>query len=240
MDKLDLVMTLRNNPWIFSWRWKQLEKPGLHRRVVRFGDDVVIEGFPRSANTFATYAFKQANAERNLKIGNHFHSPAQFILAAKFGVPAMLVIRAPTDAVLSFMVFEPTMSAKEGFRRYVAFHKPLIPIQSSFVAVRFDEVISDFDRGIARLNRRFNTDFAPFAHTKARAEALMGFIETDRANNASKHPKLLGDEMKEPIPSRVKKEARSKLKEQIEDVKLVAVRREAEQLYLQIVDGIPR
>jgi hypothetical protein len=231
-------MALRNNPWIFSWRWKQLEEPGLHRRVVRFGDDVVIEGFPRSANTFATYAFTQANANRELKIGNHFHSPAQFLLAAKFGVPAMLVIRAPTDAVLSFMVFEPTMSAKEGLRRYIAFHKPLTAIRHSYVVVQFEEVISDFDRAIARLNCRFGTEFAPFGHTPERAKNLIELIDRDRAARSISHPKLLGDVLKNPIPSREKQQAQVQRREEFQDPSLTDLRSMADGLHAQIVSSI--
>lgn len=231
VDRLDVAMWLRNNPAFFSWRWKQLERPTLHRRVVRPGDDLVIEGFPRSANTFATYAFMKANAERNLKIGNHFHSPAQFILAARYDIPAVLVIREPLDAVLSLMVFLPQMSARDGLRRYIGFHEPLLRIRSGFVAARFQEVVGNVDEIIARVNQRFGTSYNHFGHTAERNADLLNWIEADRNARAVDHPELLGDSMKKPLPSREKTLARQKRSAEIEDPDLAQLLDHARSLY---------
>lgn len=230
MDRLDLMLLVRNNPWFFSWRWKRLEHPDLHRRVVRPGDDVVIEGYPRSANTFATYAFEQAQG-RKLKMGNHFHSPAQFHLAARYGVPAMLVIRQPRDAALSYMVFSPGMSASDALRRYIGFHKPLIGIADRFIVAPFEEITSDFDCSIDRLNRKFSTAFNPFDHTKARAQDLLTRIDAERDSRAGGHPELLGNTLAKSVPSEEKKAARRAREQEIDHPALARLRDEAEDLY---------
>ena len=234
IDHIDVVLWLRNNPTFFAWRWKQQEHPTLHRRVVRRGDDLVIEGFPRSANTFATYAFMQANADRSLKIGNHFHSPAQFKLAQRYGVPAVLVIREPRDAVLSLMVFLPQMNAREGLRRYVAFHQALPAIRANFIVARFQEVTGNFDQVIARLNQRFGTDFALLGHTPERNAALLDWIETDRNARAIDHPELLGDLMKKPLPSNEKSLARQKRQAEMDDPSIAPLLKQATSLYQQL------
>lgn len=231
IDRLEIALWLRNNAALFAWRWKRLEHPTLHRRVVRRGDDLVIEGFPRSANTFATYAFMQANAHRNLKVGNHFHSPAQFKLARRYGVPAVLLIREPKDAVLSLMVYLPWMSAREGLRRYIAFHEPIRAITSSFVVAKFEDVTSDFDHVIDSVNRTFGTDFELFGHTSEREKALLEWIEADRNVRATDHPDLLGDAMKLPLPSREKALARAKRESEFDEPDVTKLLKRAQSIY---------
>ncbi|MCR6673603.1 hypothetical protein [Devosia ginsengisoli] len=175
---------------------------------------MVIEGFPRSANTFATYAFEEAQG-RPVKMGNHFHSPAQFLLAAKFGVPAMLVIREPVAAALSLMVFSDGMSARDALRRYIGFHEPLLPVREHFVVAPFDEVIENFDAPIARLNGRFGTAFKPFNHTRERASALLLRIDRERDERAGDHPDLLDNAFKKSVPSAEKSDARDARKAEL-------------------------
>jgi len=148
----------RNQPFVFATLAPLRERYPYRRRVVRVGDDVVIEGFPRSANTYATEAFLRLQ-ERDIRIGNHFHSPAQFLLASKFKVPAILVLRYPDDAILSLLIFYPKSSATELANRYISFHRPLLSIRSDFVVAPFEEVTQSFSRSISRLNVRFGTNF---------------------------------------------------------------------------------
>jgi hypothetical protein len=229
MDLLDLKIAAKNNPWVFSQRWKFLEKQGLHRRVVRPGDDLVIEGYPRSANTFATYAFEEAQA-RPIKLGNHFHSPAQFILAARYNVPAMLVIRDPVDAALSFMVFS-QCSAREALRRYVAFHEPLSEVRSYFTVAPFEEIITDFDKTITRFNQYFGTQFKLFDHTVDRAAALITRIDNERSARADAHPNLLSNSLGKSTPSAEKYAARVKIRFEIEAAELSPLLSKAQGLY---------
>ncbi len=72
-----------------------LRNGGGGRRFVRRDSDVVIDGFERSANTFAYFAFMAANPTAH-RVGHHTHSPAQFYWAARWGVPALLLLRERT------------------------------------------------------------------------------------------------------------------------------------------------
>ena len=64
---------------------------------------VVIEGFPRSGNSFARRAFIMAQDETFdvTRIAHHLHVPAQVIRAARWRIPTLVLIRRPKDAVLS-------------------------------------------------------------------------------------------------------------------------------------------
>ena len=137
--KLLLQTKARNTPWILEGFWRlrnrdKMQSSARTRRVVERGDPVCIEGYPRSANTFACDAFVLAQGKSlanvptegyPIPMGNHFHSPAQFHLAKKYGVPALLVLREPMDAALSWVVFsDGDMGPEATLRSYVNFTKP--------------------------------------------------------------------------------------------------------------------
>src|SRR5579885_65924 len=74
------------------------------RKLVDENTDVVIEGYMRCGNYFAVYAFEHAQPGR-VRIAHHFHAPAQLMVAARLGVPSILLLRHPRDAVLSALVY---------------------------------------------------------------------------------------------------------------------------------------
>src|SRR2546428_11249384 len=55
-------------------------------RVVTRDSELVIEGFPRSSNTFSIVAFETAQA-RPVKVKHHLHTAAQIIQAVRWGIP---------------------------------------------------------------------------------------------------------------------------------------------------------
>ncbi len=133
-----------------------------HGQLVRSGDDIVIDGFPRSANSTAEAAFRLAQGGRPLRLAHHCHAPAQFLLAARLNVPAILLLRAPDGAVLSAAeAHGPGTSLKRLYRDYIAFHRPLVGREADFVIAPFEEVTRDFGAAVLRLNDRFGCRFAP-------------------------------------------------------------------------------
>ena len=49
------------------------------------GSAIVVDGFPRSGNTFAVCAFMSANPNA-AHVARHIHLPVQFALAERYGV----------------------------------------------------------------------------------------------------------------------------------------------------------
>ena len=68
--------------------------------VIGSRTELVIDGFTRSATTFAVYAFQLAQ-DRPIRLAHHLHAPAQLIEAARRGIPTMALIREPQGAILS-------------------------------------------------------------------------------------------------------------------------------------------
>src|SRR5436309_8002883 len=90
-------------------RWKYRE---IADRIVEADTQLVIEGFQRSGNTFAVVAFEVAQPQP-VKLAHHLHAAAQIVAAVRMGVPTLVLIRDPDESVLSHMVREPGITAKQ-------------------------------------------------------------------------------------------------------------------------------
>ena len=137
-----------------------------HPPVVNRHTEVVIEGFPRSANSFAVAAFRLAQPGP-VRIAHHRHAPAQIVEGVRLGIPTIVLVRRPTEAVAAFIVSRPEMSVALALRSYVGFYARCLPHASGFIVADFQEVTSNFGPVVSRLNRRFGTSFEPFHHTPA-------------------------------------------------------------------------
>ena len=144
--------------------------------VVSQATELVIDGFTRSASTFAVVAFQLAQG-RPVRVGHHLHAPGQVIRAAQLGVPVLLTLRPPEDTVLSLVVREPYVTIPQGLRAYARFHERLLGYRDAMVVADFPEVTEHLDRAIARVNARFGTGFAAPAPTRERTRATFALIE---------------------------------------------------------------
>jgi hypothetical protein len=166
-------------------------------RVVTPDTQLVMEGFPRSANTFARVAFNSAQSER-VRIAHGLHVPAQVIRAAQWRIPTLVLIRKPKDAVLSFAVRDP-ISVDQALRYYLSFYETVEKYRDSYVLGLFEEVTEDFGGVIRRINDRFGTTFSPFSHDERNVDGVFARIEENsrkRFGEAS-----LGNKVSRPSPA---------------------------------------
>lgn len=150
--------------------------PGPSPQVINSRTQLVIDGYTRSATTFAVYAL-QLSQERPLRLAHHLHAPAQFIEAARWGIPALLLIREPQGAILSQLVREPNVALDDALVAYSRFYTCLIPYRDTFVVGEFEQVTHEFGRVVRRLNARFGTSFVEFVHTDANLRECLEFIK---------------------------------------------------------------
>jgi hypothetical protein len=144
--------------------------------VVSESTELVIDGFTRSASTFAVVAFQLAQP-RPVRLGHHLHAPGQIIRAVRLGVPVLLTVRPPEDTVLSLVVREPYVTIPQGLHAYARFHKRLLDYRDGIVVADFPEVTERLDRSIVRVNARFGTGFAAVELTPERTREAFDLIE---------------------------------------------------------------
>jgi hypothetical protein len=162
---------LRSSPQLYLpiARWRRKAVP------VDRDTDIVIEGYPRSGNTFALTAFGSAQTQA-VRVAHHEHAAAQVVAATRAGIPALVLIREPAEAVLSFTIQHPHLSLRQALRGYVRFYRPLLPHRDRFVLATFEEVTTDFGAVTRRVNARFGTDFGVFEHTEENVERCLAAI----------------------------------------------------------------
>lgn len=227
---------INSSPTLFSLIGPINEKPDFYRRVVRSGDDIVIEGFPRSANTFATYAFFQAQ-QNSVKAGNHFHSGMQIQLADRYKIPALVVYREPRAAIKSFIVYHlGKVSARQAINRYIDFHESILKVRNAFVAAPFEEVTSDFGLSIDRLNAVFKTSFSRFEHKDENVEAVYARIKLKKDARNSGNSGSDTVSARSTTPSERKKELAKKYGDWLEDKSLASLLERADSLYREMED----
>jgi hypothetical protein len=117
--------------------------------------DIVIEGYPRSANTAAVEAFVAAQPAIT-RIAHHTHAPANVIAALRQGLPVIVLIRSPDEAVTEVALMRPELTLPEVMRGYRRFYRPLLPYREGLVVARSEE---DLDDIVRRVNERFGTAF---------------------------------------------------------------------------------
>jgi len=142
----------------------------------------------------------------NIIIAHHLHAPAQIIRAANYGIPTLVLIRKPEDAVLSTVIKIPYLSVDIALKDYIRFYSRILPYRQSFVVGLFEEVINDFGKVIRRVNKYFNTDFSEFDHTPENVEKC--FIKMNERGKVL----YQNDYFKFALPSLKKDQKKNKLR----------------------------
>jgi len=198
--------------------------------------DIVIEGFPRSANSFAVHAFRVAQ-DRPVRIAHHLHAPAQVIAAVRARVAAIVLVREPEDAVLEFVIAKGYISVRQALRGYLRFYTALLPYRDRVVIGPFREVTSDFGAVIAKVNEMFGTRFLEFNHTDDNVRSAFEAIDADWATRLP--PGGIPFERKVGRPSKVREGLKEELSADYRAASLGSLRERAERLRDAFVSSRP-
>jgi hypothetical protein len=153
-------------------------------QLVNKDTQLVIEGFPRSANTFAVFALQYAQPFQ-LKIAYHFHASAQIFRAISLGIPTLVVIRNPRDSVASFVARWSEVSESQALELYISFYKSISKYKASYVIGDFEEITQNFSKIIQRINSRFGTNFVLFSDSQEDRAKVLEKILKDRSSFSS-------------------------------------------------------
>lgn len=204
-----------------------------HGKVIERNTEIVIEGFPRTGSSFAVAALRRAQG-RPMKVAHHVHAPAQVMMAARWGIPAMVLIRAPEESILSMVIRNPGVAIRDAIKGYARFYRPLLPLRDSFVIAPFEEVTSDFGKVIGRINERFGMDFVPFGHTDENAASILAEIEADYLTRTPPGERF---EQIVPRPSEWRRRHKEELRRKYREPALARARAAVDSLYERFLTG---
>jgi hypothetical protein len=114
--------------------------------------DVLIEGFPRSGNSFLVSWVGRANPD--LEIASHMHSVAHISAALRCEVPVVVVIRSPEAALASLAVFNPQVALDTQIERYRRFHEGVADLASEVIISPFPATTATPHAVVSALERR--------------------------------------------------------------------------------------
>jgi len=202
------------------------------RSALRNDTEIVIEGFNRSANTFAVAAFKLAQP-RPVRIAYRLHAPAQVIAAAKMNIPTLVLIRNPEDAILSFVIHQShsirtNVTMKQALKAYISFYESIILHRHHFVLATFDAVVADFGKIIRKVNNKFGTGFLEFIHTEDNVKECFKLIEEGYGK---------GEEIYKIVakPSKERRKIKDALRSEFRAENLAELRERAYRIYYKMI-----
>ena len=207
----------------------------LAARGVAPDTQLVIEGFPRSGNSFARRAFIMAQNDPQIKdhIAHHLHVPAQVVRAARWQIPALVLIRRPRDAVLSLAIRDP-IPVDQALRYYLSFYETVEKYRDAYVLGLFEEVTEDFGQVIKRINDKFGTTFSLFRHDEENVGKVFAGME---AHARKKYGETLW-ERKVQRPSAVRERMKHKIGYDTENPKRKKLIAEAEAVYERLINSV--
>jgi hypothetical protein len=145
-------------------------------KTLNLDTELVIDAFPRSANTFAFHAFRLTQPWP-VKVAHHFHAAAVIIAAVQRKIPVFTIIRAPENAVISYLIYRRTNDIAQAMRDYIRYYTVVEKYRSQLFLARFESVTNDYGSVIHALNKRFGTHFVAFEHTEENVQKVYKQIE---------------------------------------------------------------
>jgi hypothetical protein len=212
----------------FLWDAAMRVRPGKRATLARPDTAIVIEGFLRSGNTFSVAAFQLANGPE-LHVGRHLHGAPHVLRAVRLGLPTVVLVREPRDAVLSYLVRRATLTPYDALLEYIDFYRTAWPVRDRFVVGPFDVVTRDFGSIIEQVNERFGTSFRRYDPTPENEARAFEIVE--EMNRLESGGQVLETHVGRPSAERVRR--KEELRALLERPRTVRKLGEAEALYEQ-------
>ena len=117
---------------------------------------MVVEGFPRSSNTFTVdflFMLSQRGGQ-NMKLAHHTHDAENDLLGHGLKIPCVVLLRSPVAAISSYMIYS-GVDATTAVSRYIQFYKAVRPIKNKVLIAPFETLTTDFNAFVSAVNARF-------------------------------------------------------------------------------------
>ena len=157
--------------------------------LVNPGSSVFVDGFPRSANSYAFYAFRHLLGSS--RVQGHTHSADQVRRAAHAGVPTILLIRDPQLVLPSLVQYVPGLPFEAAAAAYARFYQAVRPVAGACVVAPFETVTTNLPAVLRAANTKYGTDFPTDALDPTDDAAIIDLVRTaNEHHNAGNNSRL--------------------------------------------------
>ncbi len=148
--------------------------PALHKAYLRLrgymidfaGKDYVVQGFPRSGNTFLSVLLEDY-AAKEVNLFTHLHAPAVFHYAFAENKVVFMPVRDPMDSVVSLIQMK-GWSAERALMHYIDYYEASLPYVDKVKVLDFAHFTKDIS---ATLKAVEAASGVPYKHDATHAEA---------------------------------------------------------------------
>ncbi|EPC04150.1 hypothetical protein L861_02225 [Litchfieldella anticariensis FP35 = DSM 16096] len=157
---------LRNNWLIYGALSGINKRPFDGSRKFLFSNDFIIDGYPRTANTFLTHYFMETFDFPQNRIGHHFHAPAAVYYASFFNKKAVFTLREPYGSISSYVLhrygheyekIDALGNIQLCILKYEDYLDAINNIKSSNVLVfNFSDIVSNPERIMEVIQKKYN------------------------------------------------------------------------------------
>ncbi|MCA1648556.1 MAG: hypothetical protein LC797_24875 [Chloroflexi bacterium] len=173
----------------FRLRQRTLDTPGLCELFTRFdrtltyaritdSTRLILDGYPRSGNTYARAAVLYANGPE-LGVSTHGHSARFVEQGIRKGLPVVVLLRDPVAAVTSRLHLETMTDSRLLVRAYRRYYSRVAAVRDKVLIAPFDAVVGDFGTVIRACNDVFATNLAIYEKTPVSEATIRAAIDRE-------------------------------------------------------------
>ncbi len=178
------------------------------RKICSERSALVVEGYPRSGNSFLVSVMSELMQER-MPLSHHTHRAENLLIADALKIPTVVLVREPIAAITSISIFS-NRPVDFWAERYVEFYSVIDQLQNPFLLLRFDEVIGDTAMVLRQVSafaphlrlRGTLSDAIERASEKTKARAAHRF--GDQAERKIGRPDAQREELKKAVSEEVR------------------------------------
>ena len=108
------------------------------------------------------------------------HAAAHVLMAVRYGVPVLIVIRHPEDAVRSLLIRRPELRQVTALNDYTDFYRIVQPFSNKLVIAKFETVTENIGRVVEMINRRYDRRFRWPSSVLEQEEIMASIDEANR------------------------------------------------------------
>ena len=141
---------------------------------------VVVQGFPRSGNTYLSIALSDFKAFEG-RVFSHIHTPAIFAHAIRHDIPVVMPVRDPMSSLVSLSQLA-GWDDRRCIDHYLCYYRYSKPYLKQLAVIEFTSFTQDTPSALSRLSARTGLKFRHADHAQIETQA---FGEIDKRSVAN-------------------------------------------------------